>query len=82
MSHSTGTVIFLGESDPKTHLEKLDLVKWIEEFISLGRLSEAETADLFNLDEETLQKLLAGDVADYSFTDLMRFFIILAKRGD
>ncbi len=69
----------LGLPDADTHLLKADLVRRIDGIIRQRRLTQAKAAELLDLSQPDVSRLLRGNFRDYSMERLLRLPTALGR---
>jgi predicted XRE-type DNA-binding protein len=67
----------LGVRDPDEHLIKAQLVFKIDAIMKKRRLKQVEAADLFEVRQPDVSKMLRGEFRQFSVERLLRFLVAL-----
>ena len=72
----------LGYSDPDTHLLKAQLVTRIDEIISHRKLTQVQAAEIMEISQPDVSRLLKGQFRDVSVERIMRLLTRLGCKVD
>jgi predicted XRE-type DNA-binding protein len=67
----------LGVANPDEQLVKAQLVEKIDTILKGRGLKQSETAQLFNVSQPDVSRMLRGDFRQFSIERLLRFLVVL-----